>query len=471
MLDLLLVNMPIVEGNDQVPGIYYIKSAAEAKGFSATAKDLNAWFKMQNIDLQLITNYFMQHNLVLIDRDCEAHNLAKEYIETYVNENIETFKQAKYIGVSLFSVYNIFAAVIFVEIMRSKFPAAQIILGGSGTEDTGPNSQNIGQYFLNNDMADFVVYGEGEQAIQNILLGKNHIGIPQVNDLNSIPYPDYSDFFKDFPNTNVNQLTVIGSRGCVRKCTFCNVPKLWPSYKFRSGQNISEELIHNYEKYGINNYGFGDSLINGSMKAFRDLCSVMAKYHKDNPNSKMMWSGQFICKSKRQMPFEDFTLMKEAGCVSVDIGVESGSEKVRNDIKKGFTEEDMHHTLESLLENGIQVRLLFLVGYPTETEEDFQKTLDMVARYAKWKNLMYVTVGKTLRMLDNTELHDDLAHLFYYDQNKYTDWVSTVVPDLNFEKRVERARAFRKHLLNLGYNVLKIEDDENFFIDRLSKRT
>ena len=90
MLDLLLVNMPIVEGNDPVPGIYYIKSAAEAKGFSATAKDLNAWFKMQNIDLQLITNYFMQHNLVLIDRDCEAHNLAKEYIETYVNENIET---------------------------------------------------------------------------------------------------------------------------------------------------------------------------------------------------------------------------------------------------------------------------------------------------------------------------------------------------------------------------------------------
>ena len=178
-----------------------------------------------------------------------------------------------------------------------------------------------------------------------------------------------------------------------------------------------------------------------------------------------------VCKSKRQMPFEDFTLMKEAGCVSVDIGVESGSEKVRNDIKKGFTEEDMHHTLESLLENGIQVRLLFLVGYPSETEEDFQKTLDMVARYAKWKDLMYVTVGKTLRMLDNTELHDDLAHLFYYDQNKYTDWVSTVVPDLNFEKRVERARTFRKHLLNLGYNVLKIEDDENFFIDRLSKRT
>ena len=94
----------------------------------------------------------------------------------------------------------------------------------------------------------------------------------------------------------------------------------------------------------------------------------------------------------------------------------------------------------------------------------------MATRYAKWKDLMYVTVGKTLRMLDNTELNDDLTHLFYYDQNKYSDWVSTVVPNLNFEKRVERARTFRNHLLNLGYNVLKIEDDENFFLDRLKKR-
>ena len=69
--------------------------------------------------------------------------------------------------------------------------------------------------------------------------------------------------------------------------------------------------------------------------------------------------------------------------VSVDIGVESGSEKVRNDIKKGFTEEDMHHTLESLLENGIQVRLLFLVGYPTETEEDFSKNVKYGCKVCK----------------------------------------------------------------------------------------
>jgi radical SAM superfamily enzyme YgiQ (UPF0313 family) len=171
------------------------------------------------------------------------------------------------------------------------------------------------------------------------------------------------------------------------------------------------------------------------------------------------------------MPFEDFVLMKKGGCHSVSIGIESGSQKVRDDIRKGFTEEDMHHTFESLLENGIGLKLMFIVGYPTETDEDFQQSLDLVTRYAKWKDNMAVKVGKTLRLLDNTPLTTKLTHLYYYDDNEQSEWVSTVVPDLTFEKRVERARIFRKHLLDLGYYVNNIESDENFFNDRLKKRT
>jgi radical SAM superfamily enzyme YgiQ (UPF0313 family) len=229
-------------------------------------------------------------------------------------------------------------------------------------------------------------------------------------------------------------------------------------------------MIYHYEKHNVTQFDFGDSLINGSMKAFRDLCSVMAEYHEDKSKKRITWGGQFICRSQKQMPFEDFVLMKKGGCNSVSIGVEAGSEKVRNDIRKGFTEEDMHHTFESLLKNNIRLKLMFIVGYPTETDEDFQQSLDLATRYVEWKDKIGIKVGKTLRLLDNTPLTNKLTHLYYYDDKPQSDWVSNIVPGLDFEKRVERARKFRKHLIDLGYYVNNIDDDENFFNDRLGKR-
>ena len=477
MIDLTVVSMPYIENEGPTPGIYYIKSAVESEGFTSVAKDLNVWFKKQNLNLSKVVNYFMQHNIERMNDSCEEHIQTKELMEKYIDENYTVFHNSSYIGISIFSVYEIFSAVIFAKLIRENFPASMIVIGGNGTEDTAPGGNDVGKYFLSNDLADFVVYGEGEEAIQCILLGKEHPNVNfkeqkvQIGDLNSIAYPNYDDFFNDFPEyMGQTKLPIIGSRGCVRACTFCNVPLIWSKYKFRSGNNIALEMIYHNKKHGVNYFNFGDSLINGSMKAFRDLCFVMSEYHEKNPEKRISWGGQFICRSERQMPFDDFVLMKKAGCNIVAIGIESGSEKVRNDIQKGFTEEDMHHTFESLLKNDIGLKLMFIVGYPTETEEDFQQSLDLVTKYAKWKDNMIVKVGKTLRLLDNTSLTTKLTHLYYYDDNPQSEWVSTVVPDLTFEKRVERARIFRKHLLDLGYYVNNIENDENFFIDRLKKR-
>lgn len=151
--------------------------------------------------------------------------------------------------------------------------------------------------------------------------------------------------------------------------------------------------------------------------------------------------------------------------------IESGSEKVRNEIKKGFSEADMIYTIDSCLSNDIEVTLMFLVGYPTETDKDFEDSINLLKRYASKSNMIHVKVGKTLRLLDNTPLTTDFSHLFHYDSNKYSEWVSTVVPDLTFEKRADRAFRLTEIGKQLGYKIMNVTEDEHFLTSKILKRS
>jgi anaerobic magnesium-protoporphyrin IX monomethyl ester cyclase len=478
MIDLLVLSMPIVDTNGPTAGIYYIKSSAEQAGFVSVAKDLNLWFQSQDVDIFAINNYFAKSNLDLLDETCQEHTTTVELFKTYIDDNYKFFESSLNIGISLFSVYNIFPGIIFAEIIRKKFPSKKIIVGGNGTEDTAIDGGDIGEYFLTNKLADYAVYGEGEEAIQYILQGKEHPSVNSkkmkrsINDLNKISYPNYEDFFIDFPHYKEKHnlfLPILGSRGCVRNCTFCNVNEIWPTYRFRSGKHIAQEMIENNEKYNVSNYRFGDSLVNGSLKAFRDMCNELAIYNQ-NTSRPVQWTGQFICRSKKQMPYRDFVTMRQSGCVSVSIGIESGSEKVRNEIKKGFSEEDMIYTIDSCLSNNIEVTLMFLVGYPTETDKDFEDSINLLKYYADKSSMIHVKVGKTLRLLDHTPLTTNFSHLYYYDDNKYSEWTSTVVPDLTFEKRAERAFRLGKIGEQLGYKMMNVMEDEHFLNNKILQR-
>lgn len=471
MIDLLLVSIPLIDIDGPTPGIYFVKGAAQKAGFTAKTKDLNLWIFKQDIDRGYLENYYMiNSNLNNVNEDDAEYKITADIFENYIKQHVLPIK-AKFIGVSLFSVYNIVPGMIFCKLLRKHIPDSKIILGGNGVEDTAPGGNDIGQFFLNNNFSDYIIYGEGEDAIQCLLANKPHPAINDrsgkisIDDLDAIGFPEYSDFFRDFPEYRIRKdtkLPILGSRGCVRKCTFCNVPSIWPNFRFRSGKNIAQEMITNLELYEVSMFKFVDSLLNGSMLAFRDMCQTLATYH-ETSESILNWTGQFICRSRRQMPPGDFKLMKDAGAVSVAIGIESGSEKVRNDIRKGFTEEDMIYTIDSLLENDIHVTLMFIVGYPTETEEDFEKSVKLLEKYAPHKDNIGLRIGKTLRLLDSTPLTNEFSDLYHYDDHAYPEWVSNVVPDLTFEKRVDRAIRLRNKALEIGYEIYNLDDDLNFF--------
>ena len=134
-----------------------------------------------------------------------------------------------------------------------------------------------------------------------------------------------------------------------------------------------------------------DSLINGSMKAFRQMNTVLAK---KLPRT-ISYYGEYIARPSTQTTNEDYHLMAEAGCKHVIVGIESGSEAVRYHMKKKFTNEDIDTMIQSLYSVGITQEWNLMVGYLTETRKDFEQTMELVKRYKdiKFPNMIVNPTG------------------------------------------------------------------------------
>ena len=114
----------------------------------------------------------------------------------------------------------------------------------------------------------------------------------------------------------------------------------------------AKEIKTQVARYGAKAFRFTDSLINGSMKAFRDMTYELSEYRmKLKPQDRFTWDSHFIVRSKKQMPPEDFVKMAQSGAGTMLIGVESGSPTVRDNMKKGYTDEDLHYSLSQLFKN------------------------------------------------------------------------------------------------------------------------
>ena len=107
---------------------------------------------------------------------------------------------------------------------------------------------------LEHGVIDHYIISEGENALIDVLEKGKGKGIDgeqweQKLDLDDIPYPNYDNY--DLNKYEGKKLMITGSRGCVRRCTFCDIHKHWQKFVFRSGQSIANEMISQSEKYKI----------------------------------------------------------------------------------------------------------------------------------------------------------------------------------------------------------------------------
>jgi radical SAM superfamily enzyme YgiQ (UPF0313 family) len=151
--------------------------------------------------------------------------------------------------------------------------------------------------------------------------------------------------------------------GCVRKCSFCDIPHLWPKYKTRSAENIAQEVIAQYEQHNVQRFHFTDSLINGNQKNFRKLAEILSEY-RTRTGADFTITGQYICRSAEFESQEYYNLLGSAGFKILEIGIESGSEAVRWHMGKKFTNQDIDILLERLHNANMMAVLMFYCRIP-----------------------------------------------------------------------------------------------------------
>ncbi len=295
--------------------------------------------------------------------------------------------------------------VFIIARIKKLFPNVKIVLGGLS------RFKFKYEEYIRSKLIDFIVVGNGEEPLESLITAlqegnsPEHIGRiiyfdgsklvdnsqaeyrPDLSSQSIFFDMDYMDRFRlfSFNNNGLNNffsttlIPYLFSEGCPYKCAFCT-KSLSDYFFYKTPESIVSELSSIKETTGIRYFAFLDDEIGVSKEFLEELCDRLIKANLD-----ILWIA-----SIRASPFitqELFHKMRKSGCICLDFGCESGSDRVLKNINKGLTAKSMEECLRRSHQAGIWNSLNIIVCLPTETEDDFQQTLDFVSRnnnYVDW---------------------------------------------------------------------------------------
>ena len=234
------------------------------------------------------------------------------------------------------------------------------------------------------DGVDGVAYRDGDEIVVNPARAL-------VDDLDSLPFPawDLIPMHKYvastwFPNKVKQYTNIFTSRGCPYGCTFCGAKTTWTrKFRARSPENVVAEVQEVLDRFHIPNFFISDDLFTLNRKRVMAICELLLQ-RKLN----VTWT----CLSRvNTVDPEMLALMKKAGCYLISYGLESGSQRVLDQLDKGTTIEHGIKAVEMTKAAGIKVFGSFMIGSPGETAE----TVDETIRYIRRLDLDEIGLGVT----------------------------------------------------------------------------
>ncbi len=290
----------------------------------------------------------------------------------------------------------------FNKLLRAEIPGAYYFWGGV-------HASALPEETIEDNSLDFLVYGEGEHTmlevckklegvkkdgkrgadlegisgVYYVIGGQTRKNLPrsQISDLDSIPIPDRS-LLKNFswylspPGILRGKFyygitTMYASRGCPYKCIFCASRIVHGSaLRRRSVGNVMEEMKYLKENFGVKGIYFNDDTFATDVEWLKEFCDKLKE-----SGLKMVWGCQ--TRASIAQNINVLEIMKDGGCVQVDIGCESGSDRILANLKKGITSGMILKSFENLKKLKMTTFATFILGNPGETMEDIEKTREI----------------------------------------------------------------------------------------------
>ncbi len=356
-------------------------------------------------------------------------------------------------------------AIEIVKTAKKATPDCLTILGGPHV--TVMDEQTLSEH----PEADIVVRGEGEQTmlelahrisesnlkdlheVAGITFRKNGKIVqtpnrPFIQNLDELPFPAYNYLpLSKYRLLGKAYIPIITSRGCPSQCTFCLASRmLGKRFRTRSPRNVVDELEWLRDTHGADIFAFYDDTFTFDRKRAREICEEMKNRNVDLP-----WD----CRTRvDRVSKELLAEMRDANCQLIHFGVESGSQKMLDAMKKGTSVKQNEVAIRWAKEVGISVAISVIVGYPGETMDTLRQTLDFIRKTEP--DYVYVCVAIPY---PGTELHNLLEELGWEMSKEWNHYdEQTLVfknPLLPPEKIREARRRVYNHLFSPSYILRK----------------
>jgi radical SAM superfamily enzyme YgiQ (UPF0313 family) len=341
--------------------------------------------------LSYISSFLKQFNhdtkLLILSRSFGNKNY------NFISKKIEYFKP-KIIGFySVESQYKFISNIS--KFIKSNYPEIFLIIGGPHV--------TLNPEKVTNDNFDAICIGEGERPmlklinmleknefpsniknlwiIKDNIIEKNLIA-PFYEKIDLFPLPDRT-IWKEYIDYNPdlkNNVTILLGRGCPYKCSYCcnnALSKITDGnyVRFRSPRKIIEEIKLTHEKYPLEkNIYLEVESFNANKKWAIEVCNEIEKYNKSlNTPLSFALNIRIIKNTNFDTLFE---ACRRANILDLNIGIESGSERIKKDIlKRNYSNFDVINSINSAKKYGLSYNFFVMVGLPEETIEDFKETI------------------------------------------------------------------------------------------------
>lgn len=316
--------------------------------------------------------------------------------------------------------------------------------------------------FLGTAYVDAVVIGEGEVTLSEIIAcyekagrisscpgaffrinGKIIYGGQRelINDLDILPYPDFSDLINDYKAIFGEKLwlSISWLRGCPHRCVFCYETRFWGRCRGRLPQSVVNEFIYQENKYGIRKFHKADSTLAVSQEQLEQICDLLIEAKLD-----VKWYSQ--ARAEGYLTLSLLQKMRKSGCKALSYGVESGSQSVIDRMNKGLDLKTEQEVIINTDKAGIGASITIMAGALGETIIDFIKSIWFILKNAKSIDNLSVSAAGLFPMSDwylRPEKYGIVKgrKCYYFWRSKYC-----------INNRY--ARAAKKYLIGVIYNII-----------------